>query len=80
MRIEKAKERIFLTEEETAILQRTDKILYDMYNKTQNDRLILLLEDIMNYLGTLWGETNDFEIFPTTVIAPKIVKINIELH
>lgn len=48
-----------------------------MYNKTQNDRLILLLEDITNYLGTLWGETNDFEIFPTTVTAPKI---NIELH
>lgn len=80
MRIENAKERIFLTEEETAVLQRANEILEDMYNISDNDELCSLLTDIVDGFDILWKTTDEFEVYPTAVSAPKAIKVNIELH
>lgn len=80
MRIEIAKERIFLTEEETAVLQRAEEILEDMYNMSDNDALCSLLTDVEGGLDSLWETNIDFEIIPAVTTAPKAIKVNIELH
>lgn len=80
MRIETAKERVFLTEEETAVLQRANEILSNMSEMAEDSGLINLLDEMTGCFDAFWEETDDFEIFPTAVTAPKVIKINIELR
>lgn len=78
MIIEKTKETVKLTREETAILKSAKHLLYDIYQRTENDALENDSFNVMEKLDTfLYADNDSYEVIADEPPTGKSIQVSL---